>query len=297
MKVLWLAGPLIATLEFIIGRQAPAGRSIIKPKQLIFFLEEESAMKRVIILGSTLVLVACVVFLGFKGYADAQKTQEHVTILFTYGGNINGQDMEGTGTLFANPQTGEFNAAARFDRMPQNYALESSSWSLFSISCSNGGNGEGGAYNILQLTNGTYKSVRRVRLFDERGEQLGDITIAGHFTPIKPTVFTADVKVSGTYRGPMDLIPATGYSLPTQPTGERTLAGGFTITYQTRGGKIITARHEHLYEFEEGTRYALQPNVMEIRYAADSFWSPETRILRIHGTSVIKPLKQSVSMQ
>jgi hypothetical protein len=39
MKVLWLAGPLIATLEFIIGRQAPAGRnySITKPSQPCFF--------------------------------------------------------------------------------------------------------------------------------------------------------------------------------------------------------------------------------------------------------------------
>ncbi len=254
-------------------------------------------MKRVIIAGSTLVLVACLVFLGFKGYADGQEMQGPVTILFKYGGDVNGQTLEGTGTLFANPQTGEFNAAAKFDRLPQNYALESSSWSLFSISCSNGGNGEGGAYNILQLTNGAYKSVRRVQLFDERGEQVGDITIAGHFTPVKPNVFTADVRVSGTYRGPMDLVAAPGYSLPTQPLGERTLAGGFTITYHTRGGKIITARHEHLYEFEEGTRYALQPNVMEIRYAAESFWSPDQRILRISGTSVIKPLKQSVSMQ
>ncbi|HXG38844.1 MAG TPA: hypothetical protein VNL36_08760 [Bacteroidota bacterium] len=254
-------------------------------------------MKRLIFIGGSSIVVASLIFLGFMGYGNVPEKEGSVTILFKYAGNVNGETMEGTGTLFANPQTGTFNAAALFDRLPQNFALESTSWSLFSISCSNGGNGEEGASNILQLTNGAYKSIRRVQLFDERGETVGDITIAGRFTPVRANVFTADVKVSGVYRGPMDLIAATGYSLPTQPTGDRTLAGGFTITYQTRSGKGITAHHEHVYEFEEGVRQALQPNVMEIRYSAGSFWSPDKRILQINGTSVIKPLKQSISMQ
>ncbi len=63
------------------------------------------------------------------------------------------------------------------------------------------------------------------------------------------------------------------------------------------GDKIITARHEHVYEFEEGVRHTLQPNVMEIQYEAGSFWSPEKRILRVSGTSIIKPFERSISMQ
>lgn len=230
----------------------------------------------------TAVLLASTFFVA----GSAEANDNLVTLIFNYSGTLNSTAVDGSGTLFIDPSTGLFDASISFNRLSSGFAPAAAGWSLLSISCSNAAASEGPP-NILTLTRGDYTSIRRVRAYDG-STLIGDFEIRGQFHRVDDKIFEADVLLSGFYNGPTDLLPPTGYNLPTTPQPDGSLRGNTTIYLSTASGQTIRTEHEHTYRFEAGTNQPLVPNVMALTYASNSRWYPSDLVLRVSGTSVIR---------
>lgn len=222
-----------------------------------------------------------------EGCSLLHQTDTHLaTILFDYSGTINDQEVDGHGTLMANSGTGSFSAALWFTQLPRTFPPAVASFSLLSISCSNGGKGDE-APNILTLSKGNYTSVRHVVVFNAANERVGDFRISGRFSKVADRTFKADVLLTGMYAGPTDVQPPSGYDLPTAPRGNDELFGTTRIVLSTESGARLNTQHEQMYRFESGTTQPLIPNVMALRYRR-SQWDPVSKVLTLSGKSVIK---------
>lgn len=213
-----------------------------------------------------------------------------IKILFSYSGVVNGTNIDDNATLFADPSTGDFNAVASFDSFPGDFHPGVLSNSLLSISWSNGGKAASGTKNIFDLTNGEYTSIREVEVLNSSGQLVGNITINGYFEKIEDDLYSAEVTITGSYSGPLDIIFPTGYQLPLTPVSNYKLEGSFQNTIQTDGGQTLTTENNHTYIFNNGTTSDLEAVIFELTFDTDeSYWLPDDKILNLEGNSTINP--------
>lgn len=237
-------------------------------------------MRRVLFTTAALILA-----LFISSHSEA--SENTVSLIFNYSGTINQEPIVGQGNLVADPSTGRIDATASFSEFPSSFTPTLVSLSTFSISCINGGRSEGPP-NIVTLSAGDYRSVRRVQVYDGGSELIGNIEINGHFRKVADKIFEAEVLISGFYNGPVDLVPSSGYTLPTNPQPDGTLRGSFTQDFQSAGGEMIRTQNEHVYSFDEGITQPLVPNVMVLTFEDGTKWYPSDKILRLFATSVIR---------
>ena len=216
-----------------------------------------------------------------------------VSIMYNYLGIFNDETIKGFGNLLGDPKKGDFEASAIFQSFPERLNPIYASWSFFSVSCHNIAKGRDGIKNILELTNGDYTSIRRVEAFDDSAKFLGSISINGRFIKVAEDVFTGNVCVAGTYRGPTDLLLTKGYELPLEPEGEFKLAGKFELEIKTESGTTIKTNNEQTYYFNNGVKESLVSHVMDLSYDTDkSFWLEKEKVIKLVGTTILKKRKE-----
>jgi hypothetical protein len=215
-----------------------------------------------------------------------------VIINFNYSGEINGVPINGNAVLNAEPETGNLMASAQFSSFPMSFTPEEICYSKISISCINGGKGQDGSKNIMEVANNVYNSIRDIDFFNaSTGEFLGHITINGIFTRVSENVFSANVVLMGNYSGPINITKPDGYILPLTKTEEYKLEGSFEKILQTADGEAIKTINYHRYYFNDGVSSPLENIKGILTFDTDETnWNPDEKTLQLKGTSIIQPL-------
>jgi len=194
-------------------------------------------------------------------------------IHYQYTGVVNGYKLVGSTGLVGSRETGDFKAICRMGglRIPPNLLSKS----FISLSCSNMARSVNGGVSIFAVTKGRYISTRTVECFDSDSVYLGTIQALGVFSPVrelKDDVFTGDINVSGTYRGPLDLVLPGKYMMPLKSVGNYKLEGDFEINLKTESGEDIVTKHRQVFYFPDGVREELEATLFTVRYdTGDSF--------------------------
>lgn len=214
--------------------------------------------------------------------------QTMASILFYYSGSINAQAIDGNGNICSDPSTGKFTAAVKFDNFPSTFHPAAVGVSLISLSCSNGSYSSYGIPNILDITNGIYRSRRIVDFSTSTGAPLGQVILDGNFERKNPDLYIAQVSISGTYLGNTNLIIPHGYDLPLTVVNPTKLEGNFSLDIGIQTGGIIQTQHNHIFEFLNGTTQVLNDCTTEVYYDNNSSWDSVNKTLFLPGLSIMR---------
>jgi hypothetical protein len=213
------------------------------------------------------------------------------TLLFKWHGSINQEPINASGSLFIDRNTGNFTAAAAFDKDFKTFNPAAAGWSVFSISCQNSPKtkmSEGGEV-IIDIANDNYISTRAIKIYNVKNDIVADFKISGDFRRLSHNAFKAEATISGYYNGPTDLEYPKGYTLCVKPNGNNRLTGNFTMDLFSKSGEKFRAEHAHEYLFVDGTKKSLKPQSMDLIYdAQNAQYDSQRGFLRFSGNSSIR---------
>jgi hypothetical protein len=214
-----------------------------------------------------------------------------VEINLNYSGLVNGENIQGNGVLQSNSETGLLTGTVVFTEFPNSFSPYPVENSLLSIICGNSAKEQLGAKNIHHITNGHYTSIREVEFTTVDGSFLGNIIINGICDRVSENVFNANVVISGSYTGSLEIEKPTGYVLPLQPVNEYELEGSFDDSVELIEGGSIMAHHQHRYFFNNGVSFPLENVKIDLNFIADeTFWNADEKTLQLTGMSTVQPL-------
>ncbi|MCS7103787.1 MAG: hypothetical protein NZ992_07920, partial [Candidatus Korarchaeum sp.] len=132
----------------------------------------------------------------------------------TFSGIINGEEIEGHGVTFADPNKGIGRTTIIFSKLPKNFNPLAVAISLQSDHCTLISFELLGAVNLLTLTGANY-DVSRVMKYPDGSV----LRYTSKVRRVAPTLVSVEQRWSGTYTGPTDIVNVLPYDTIMRPTG------------------------------------------------------------------------------
>lgn len=173
---------------------------------------------------------------------------------YTWSGQLNQQDISGTGTLLTNTENGRMHGDGEFTNYPRDVSLLVSGVSWFCVSCSNKFRTIGSAENIVSFTGGNYVATRDLVLTDINGKVIGKISLEGTAKQVDPANFNINVKIDGTFKGPTDIERVSDYWFPLTHDGKGKVVGQYVQSLFPTAGPPITLTCHLKYEWKNEKR-------------------------------------------
>ena len=136
------------------------------------------------------------------------------------------------------------------------------------------------ALNLADATGGGFTLNRNVSIFDGSAS-VGSFQISGTVYETGPLAGMANLALTGTYSGPLDLVGATGYQQLLHQSGTNEIHGSFTQSLSRAGGDPLSVVVDNLWT------YATGPGLPGDEYSnlrIDSLtFDPDSRMLNLTG--------------
>jgi hypothetical protein len=247
-------------------------------------------MKKILLVTSSCVAIFATALLFAFNSPNNYSNDRLTTLLFKWHGSINQEPINASGSLFIDRNTGNFTAAAAFDKELKTFNPAAAGWSILSVSCQNSPKDKRSEEEvIIDIANDNYVSTRTVKIYNAKNEMVADFKISGDFHRLSHNAFKADATISGYYNGPIDLEYPKGYTLCVKPDGNNRLTGNFTMDLFSKSGEKFRAEHAHEYLFVDGTKKSPKPQSMDLVYdAQNAQYDSQRGFLRFSGNSSIR---------
>ncbi len=136
------------------------------------------------------------------------------------------------------------------------------------------------ALNLADATGGGFTLNRNVSIFDGSAN-VGSFQISGTVYETGPLAGVANLALTGTYSGPLDLVGATGYQQLLHQSGPNEIQGAFTQFLGRSGGEPLSVVVDNLWTYTAG------PGLPGDEYSnlqIDSLtFDPNSRVLNLTG--------------
>jgi hypothetical protein len=234
-----------------------------------------------------LLIIGSAGLLGLALIGGAQQEPKHLPFLAekTISGTINGEEVEGHGVTFADPNRGLARTTIIFTKLPKNFPPLAVAISWQSDHCTLISFELLGAVNLLTLTQANYDVTRVMRYPD------GSILrYASKVRRVGPTQVTVEQKWSGTYAGPTDIVKVLPYDTIMRPTGPGGLRMFASPVLVRADGSQIRISWEEEYSFDP--KYGTLPfeqvrTFTPLLYTYDA----DTKTLQLETHLITRPAK------
>jgi hypothetical protein len=186
------------------------------------------------------VLLTAILAIGEVGQAEV------VTLDYHIGGKVNGGPLNEQFQATMDTETGNFEATGEIKPPPTpNFVPLATGSSVTAMAVTAFALPQGGAENLLSITDGTYEETRTLTIEDD-GETIGLLVL--DIKVVKGDVKT--MQTNGTYTGPTDLVFPNEIDQELSQAGPGLIFGQYTQTVDTSDGNSISITATSVYTYD-----------------------------------------------